>query len=123
MRHVLPCLLAAFALSGCPESGQTQKADVDPTAANAISGAVRAKIRGNLGNMKRACDQYMTKHGSYPSAAEQLIEANLVSEEAATDPWGAYFVIEEAAGSVRVVTYGADGAPGGEGRDADFSTD
>jgi general secretion pathway protein G len=75
-----------------------------------------------------ALEGHASEHdGRYPDSLEALLE---VDEEGLSwmveiplDPWGNAYVYEHDGESVRVLSLGADGVPGGEGLDADVSSD
>lgn len=88
-----------------------------------------------------ALDTYRVDMGSYPNSAQGLVALRTVPEGARsghwrgpylrkdvpTDPWGNAYVYTFPSGDVHggfdLRSYGADGAPGGEGADADIAFD
>ena len=94
---------------------------------SARSGTVKASLI-SIGN---AIETYSMDHnGKFPESLEQLIErdanghAYLSQSEVPKDPWGNPYRYEAKVPGEprpRVYTYGADGAPGGTGEDADIS--
>jgi general secretion pathway protein G len=66
--------------------------------------------------------------GRYPESLEALVTPDdsgvtyLEGDLVPTDPWGFEYGYEppEGGNRLRVFTFGADGAPGGEGKDKDF---
>ena len=69
-------------------------------------------------------EAYRQDHGSYPpvtSGLQALVGDDERSlERVPSDPWGRAYVYERIGDGFRVISYGADGAPGGEGFDADI---
>ena len=87
--------------------------------------AAQAQIR----NLKSALVAYKLKFKKFPQSLDQLVnnEKNvqfLDSTEIPLDPWGnAYVYTLEGSRNFRIVSYGADGSPGGSGYDADIDSD
>ncbi|WP_426752249.1 type II secretion system major pseudopilin GspG [Myxococcus sp. Y35] len=101
-----------------------------------IAAAVGVSVMSNLEEAKQktaALDiktletglklHYM-KTGSFPdthAGLEALLEARSV-ERLPKDPWNRDYVYLNEGGSPVILSYGADGAPGGEGSDADITS-
>ena len=98
-------------------------------------GSKIAKGKSDVAALANALDTYRLDTGRYPSTKEGL-QALLVAPARAQgwqgpyikevrDPWGKPYLYESPGprgGETYVVrTYGADGRPGGEGKDADVS--
>jgi general secretion pathway protein G len=67
---------------------------------------------------------YHTTMGRFPSEQEgftPLIEAHVLAE-VPMDPWGRPFMYQFNNERTGVVSYGADGQPGGQGEDADITS-
>jgi general secretion pathway protein G len=71
---------------------------------------------------------YKIKHGHYPTSSEGLavLYSELLLEgQAKKDPWGNEYVYispgNKHAESYDIISYGADGKPGGDGDDADIT--
>jgi general secretion pathway protein G len=68
---------------------------------------------------------YYTRHGKYPDTGQGL--AILVSEHMVDkmpkDGWGNDLVYLNEGGKYKIISYGADGAPGGDGKDADITNE
>ncbi len=78
-----------------------------------------------LHTLGTALDAYAMKKGRYPTVAQglqALLDERLV-KELHPDPWGNEYVYSFEKGEPRVVSYGEDGQPGGEGFDADIPDD
>lgn len=104
----------------------------------ARSAAAKAQIR----QFKTALQLYRMHHGRLPTQRQGLDalcrrpddardmtnypeEGYLESEELPLDPWGreyVYMIPGSGDSSWEVVTYGADGEPGGEGEDSDITS-
>lgn len=114
-----------------------------------IAAVVGPRLVGYLGKAKadtakvqmrelaNAVELYFLDNGSYPSQqsglqalltkptdAKRWNGPYLTKSEGLMDPWGQAYVYKAAAapGSFEIVSLGADGAPGGEGENADLST-
>ena len=88
------------------------KVDQARTEANAIASQVKAFL----------ASRQATRLGS-DFALEQLIPEFLESEDDLLDPWGNRYAITEGTNGrdFDIVSYGADGVPGGEGEAADIT--
>ena len=80
-------------------------------------------------SIKQAIDTYaIENNGRFPESLEALVTPDssgrtyLDQETVPTDPWGNEYIYEPPAGGqkLRILTYGADGVPGGEGKDRDI---
>jgi len=87
--------------------------------------AAKAQIR----SLKDAVIMYRTRYKKLPDSLEDLISNPkdiqfLDASEVPMDPWGNPFRYEvEGSSQFTIVSYGADGMPGGSGYDADLSSD
>jgi general secretion pathway protein G len=78
----------------------------------------------DIGNIHNALKLYYAKKGHYPDTASglrALVETQAL-ETMPKEPWGHEYVYMDEGGKPLVTPYGGDGAPGGEGTDADFSS-
>jgi general secretion pathway protein G len=109
---------------------------VGPRLFNRLDSAKQRTALVQIANLSAAVDLFRLDVGRPPSAEEGL--AALVSapeladwfgpylakQAVPKDPWGGEFVYEVTeSGAYRIVSYGADKAPGGEGKNKDISTD
>jgi general secretion pathway protein G len=101
---------------------------------SATDKAKRVKAQADIAQIKSALDRYYLDAGSYP-ATDQGLNALVASpssgnvpkdwggpyiEKIPPDPWGnPYFYQSDGSGYV-LKSYGADGAEGGEGKNADI---
>jgi len=99
-----------------------------------ITGAIAVNAMGVYRDSKRklavtdlhslgtALDAYAMKKGKYPDLAHglQALLDEKVIKELPKDPWGNDYVYSLEKGEPKVVSYGGDGLPGGEGYDADI---
>jgi general secretion pathway protein G len=78
----------------------------------------------DIKNIQGGLKLYYTKKGSYPDTAAglQALVDQQILEQAPKDPWGNDYVYLNEGGKPVVTSYGADGAPGGEGTAADISS-
>jgi len=82
-------------------------------------------------NLKTALTSYNLAFGHFPTTAEGLDalihnekRAFLDAEEVPVDPWGKpYVYTSEGSRQFKIVTYGADGQPGGTSYEADITSD
>jgi general secretion pathway protein G len=89
--------------------------------------AAQAQIR----NLKTALTSYKITYKRFPSSSEglnALIQNDkgkkfLDSASIPTDPWGNPYLYSSEGNEFKIVSYGADGSPGGSGYDADISSD
>ncbi len=94
-----------------------------------------AKAKNDIRALESAMDLYRLDNFTYPSTDEGL--ESLVSEPSSSpanwkqggyikklnnDPWGNDYLYDNDGGNIAIYTYGADGAEGGEGPNADIST-
>ncbi|MEM8736895.1 MAG: type II secretion system protein GspG [Planctomycetota bacterium] len=97
-----------------------------------LAGAVALKVSGNVAQARQnraksdiativtAVETYRLNHARLPTNAQGL---SVVSIESNTDPWGRgyqYNIPGPDGNDFEVVSYGADGRPGGEDEDADI---
>jgi general secretion pathway protein G len=99
--------------------------------------AKRVKAEADISEIKTALDRYYLDVGSYPSSEQGL--QSLVSapntgnvsqgggdyqgpylEKIPPDPWGNQYVYQSDGNSYVLKSYGADGAEGGTGKNADI---
>ena len=87
--------------------------------------AAKAQIR----SFKDAVVMYRTRYKELPESLDQLINNPkdikfLDANEVPMDPWGnPYRYEKESSSKFSIMSYGADGMPGGTGYDADLSSD
>lgn len=110
---------------------------ITPTVIGRIDDARIAAAQVDVGQIMQALKRYKLDNQRYPTP-EQGLQA-LVTRPAAppapanwkgyldrlpNDPWGApyQYLNPGVYGEVDVMSYGADGAPGGEGKDADIGS-
>ncbi|HWK55604.1 MAG TPA: type II secretion system major pseudopilin GspG [Hyphomicrobiales bacterium] len=101
---------------------------VAPAVMNNLGKGQRATAAAQLANLASALDMYRLTMGSYPSALEGLVENDSGASrwdgpyirEIPLDPWGNPYVYTPEDRSFSLLSYGADGAPGGQNDDADI---
>ncbi len=94
-----------------------------------------AKAKNDIRALESAMDLYRLDNFTYPSTDEGLDAlVNAPSSSPANwkqggyikklnnDPWGNDYLYDNDGGNIVIYTYGADGAEGGEGPNADIST-
>lgn len=86
--------------------------------------AKRDRAALDIGNIQQALKLFYAKKGNYPdtgSGLKALVDTQNL-EKIPTDPWDHEYVYLNEGGKPVIMSYGRDGAPGGEGPDADVSS-
>ncbi|NVI99224.1 type II secretion system major pseudopilin GspG [Myxococcus sp. AM009] len=89
-----------------------------------LEAARRDRAALDIKNIQGAMKLYYTKKGKYPDTAsglQALVEVQAL-EQMPKDPWNNDYVYINEGGKPVIISYGADGASGGEGSDADISS-
>ena len=102
-------------LCACGSGEPEPKSDPQKAAAKISEVAMQA----HFARIEAAAREYQALKGSYPTDVSALVEEGLLSGQAATDPWGNPWALETTGGELVVVSYGADGVPGGTDEDRD----
>lgn len=98
----------------------------------ALSESEVAEAKAQIHNFKTALTSYRITFNRFPTTQEglnALVENPkqknfLDASQVPNDPWGNPYVYSSESGkSFTIVSYGADGVPGGSGVDADISSD
>lgn len=87
--------------------------------------------KGQISNFKTALMSYRLEFKKFPSTEEglnALVDNEkgknfLDQKQVPSDPWGNPYIYKLENGNPIIVSYGADGAPGGEEENADISSD
>lgn len=102
---------------------------------NVFRSLFRAKdtiAAAQITEFKRAIDTYRMEHGEYPESLEVLVlrddagDRILDTKQVPLDPWKHSYHYEPPTRGLEelvLCSFGADGAPGGEGHDADIHWD
>ncbi len=80
--------------------------------------------RNNIGDIKTALQTYYLQKGKYPDTGmgiKALVDAQIM-EKMPKDGWNNDYVYLLEANKPVIMSYGADGVPGGQGIDADISS-
>lgn len=80
--------------------------------------------RLDIKSIGNALKLYYTKKGNYPDTGtglKALVDTQNL-EKVPVDPWGREYVYMNEGGKPVIMSYGADGNPGGEGSDGDISS-
>jgi general secretion pathway protein G len=102
---------------------------VVPNVVRKLFVANEAKAKADIIAIESALDEYaISNSGRYPESLEALVTEDengfkyLKRDSIPTDPWGHEYVYEPPSGGqpLRVLTYGDDGVPGGEGTAKDM---
>lgn len=87
--------------------------------------------KASIQSLKEAVTLYYTNNNKLPDSLEVLAqpdpnyfdEAYIESEDSLIDPWGNPYELKvEGSRKFVIISYGADGLPGGEGEDADITS-
>ena len=103
---------------------------VGPALFGNLSKGQRTTAASQISNLESALDTYRLDVGSYPESLAGLVTNDSGSprwngpyirdEEVPLDPWDNPYHYEPAGRDFTLMSYGADGIPGGEGDDADI---
>ena len=88
-----------------------------------LNKAQRDRAMLDIRNIEGALKLYYAKNGKYPDTAtglKSLVDSQTL-DSMPKDPWNHDYVYLLESGKPTLISYGADGAPGGEGNDADIS--
>ena len=90
----------------------------------ALDDADQTKAQAEIQAMKSAITAYMLKNNrKLPNTLDEIAPF-MDPPKVPQDPWGnAYVYTKEGTRSFKIVSYGADGAPGGDGVNADVSNE
>jgi len=81
--------------------------------------------KNTISTVETGLKLYYTRHGKYPDTSQGL--AILVQEKmldkTPKDGWSNDYVYLNEGGKYKIISYGGDAAPGGEGKDADITND
>jgi general secretion pathway protein G len=102
---------------------------VAPAVMNNLGRGQRTTAIAQMANLATALDTYRLDLSAYPEALDGLVEndtgrgswAGPYIKEVPLDPWGNAYVYTPEGTTFTLLSYGADGAPGGEGDDADLT--
>lgn len=102
----------------------------------ATAKAKRTKAEADIAELKTALDRYYLDNGNYPTTDQGLqalvqkptdgpvppdYEQGGYIERLPLDPWGHSYFYQSDGNSYVLKSFGADGKPGGTGRDADIN--
>ena len=111
---------------------------VVPRVVGRTSDAKRAKAASDISTLSSLLQQYRVDNDMYPSTEDGLNALRVqpadarnwrgpyTSKDIPVDPWGNEYVYEEPGPDGQdfiIISYGADGAPGGDGDAADLTSD
>jgi general secretion pathway protein G len=92
----------------------------------ALEDANRGSAQAQIRTFKTAIVSYKLAFGKFPDNLDQLINNSkrpfLDAREVPMDPWGNPYVYTVEGANFRIVSYGADGVPGGDGDNADIDS-
>lgn len=105
---------------------------VGPRFLNQLGGAKSKTAAVQIADLEKGLDLFKLDIGRYPTTDEGLAalvkapsglpswNGPYIKGEVPQDPWGRPYRYTAQGGKVEIVSFGADGAPGGEGEDADI---
>jgi len=101
---------------------------VGPSLFGNLEKGKRTTASAQISNIASALDSYRIDVGRYPESLDGLLENDTSRDawsgpymrELPPDPWGNDYHYEPGDRDFELLSYGADGAPGGEGDDADI---
>jgi general secretion pathway protein G len=81
--------------------------------------------KNSIGTVETGLKLYYTRHGKYPDTSHGLniLVQEKMLDKAPKDAWSNDFVYLNEGGKYKVISYGRDGAPGGDGVDGDISNE
>ncbi|HNR29267.1 MAG TPA: type II secretion system major pseudopilin GspG [Candidatus Hydrogenedentes bacterium] len=86
-----------------------------------------AAAKTEIKSLADAVIMFKLENGKFPSDLETLInnpKRNYLNKnEIPADPWGNKYVFQADGANFRIISYGADGTPGGDGENADIASD
>ncbi len=92
-----------------------------------LSKAKVTKAKAEISEIKKAIGIYKIETGKWPESLQDLNQPRKDGGEnyidIGKDPWGHDYEFERNGSKFVIKSYGADGAPGGEGEDADLDSD
>lgn len=89
----------------------------------ALDDADQAKAKAEISNLKTAVKMYRIKNKRLPNTLDEVAPF-LDPPKVPLDPWGnPYVYTKEGNSSFKIVSYGADGSPGGSGANADITSE
>ncbi|TAH38529.1 MAG: type II secretion system protein GspG [Planctomycetota bacterium] len=89
------------------------------------------KAKSDISSLVNAVTMYKAQKGTWPDSIEELAEVDetgqsfLQGNRVPKDPWGNDYYYEpprSGSSEFEIISYGSDGAQGGEGEDADISS-
>lgn len=91
------------------------------------------RARQDVSNLANAVKLFKAKEGTLPkqsdwpdfltNGSKKYPRPYIENKDGATDPWGNTYVYKVSGSKFNVMSFGADGVPGGEGEDADIKFD
>lgn len=108
---------------------------VAPRYFDSVSKSKSKIAKAQIESLDKALDQYRLDVGGYPTAEQGLSALNkqpagvtkwqgpYLKKDLPADPWGNAYVytLQAGASAIDIISYGADGKPGGTGEDQDVS--
>jgi general secretion pathway protein G len=106
-----------------------------PRVVGRASDAKRAKAASDIATLSQLLQQYRLDNDKLPTAEQGLnaLVANpgdtqnwrgpYISKSLPTDPWGNEYIYDVDGENFLITSYGADGAPGGDGDNSDITNE
>jgi general secretion pathway protein G len=86
--------------------------------------AMTTKAKADIATLEQAVEMYRLNNLNYPASGDglQVLATGKIVKKLPNDPWGRPYLYAAPGqhGPFDIYTFGADGAPGGEGENADI---
>jgi general secretion pathway protein G len=81
--------------------------------------------KNSMRGIQSALKLYYARHGKYPDTSQgmQILVTEKFLEQTPKDAWSNDFVYTAESSSYKIISYGSDGQPGGDGAAADITSD
>ena len=124
LRTSLGVALAAIAILSCDSGGSGETSAVAPPSnqGDAAARVSETALAAQFLRIKTASGRFRSMQGRYPTSVSELVDEGLIHPGQELDPWGNPFVLQVDGAELTVLSYGADGKPGGVEHNADRST-
>ena len=115
LRFSIGAAILAVTFVSCDSGGSSTPNLGDKTVARINDTAMQVYFI----KIQSAAQKFRAVRGAYPANVSELVSEGFLDGPSATDPWGNPWVLDTSSGQLTVVSYGADGQPGGseEARD------
>jgi len=115
---VLFVSLSWVTVAGCNEPDRPE-AKPPASSAHAAARISDTAFTAHVLRIRIAADRYRSLNGTFPNDVAQLVSAGLLRPGQDLDPWSHPYAFRVEPDSLTIISYGADGAPGGTGPSED----